>query len=156
MMRRAICALGFASALAIASSAVGQETCLFQSHSIDPPNPGVFEAFNVTVTVLASCVAFYPPAVTSNVVTVDVECVCPIDPIPPPILWTHSFDVSGLPAGPASVEFIDHFANPPALFYSFGFVVGSAVDIPSIGANGAVLLSFLLLASGLALIRSPR
>ncbi len=131
-MRRLTKALGLVSVLAMTSPAIGQETCLFQSHSIDPPNPGPFQPFTVTVTVLASCVAYYPPEVASNVVTVDVECICAIPLPPPPILWTHSFVVSGLPAGAATVEFVDHFANPPSLFYSFGLVVGSAIDIPSI------------------------
>jgi hypothetical protein len=155
-MRHLVHVLGLVSVLAMTSPAVGQETCLFQSHSIDPPNPGVFQPFSVTVTVLASCVAYYPPEVTANLVTVDVECFCPIDPIPPPILWTHSFVVPGLPAGAATVEFVDHFENPPFLFYNFGLVIGSAIDIPSIEGRGAVLLAVLLMASGMALIKARR
>lgn len=155
-MRRLTKALGLVSVLAMTSPAIGQETCLFLSHQIDPANPGPSQSFSVTVTVLASCVAYYPPEVASNVVTVDVECSCPIPLPPPPILWTHSFVVSGLPAGAATVEFVDHLANPPSLFYSFGLVVGSAIDIPSIEGRGAVFLAFILLASGMVLLSSRR
>ncbi len=136
--------------LAASGPAFGQQPiCEFQSHQVVPERPAPGQPFTVTVAVFADCVAYHPPVVEADRVTVDVECGCAIDPSPPPAVWEHSFDVPGLPAGTWAVEFRDYFP-PEQLFYRFALVIGTALDIPATGGVGAMLLAGLLLVSALA------
>jgi len=100
-------------------------------------------------------VAYHPPVVTPGLITVNVECACPIDPAPPPMVWSHTFEVSGLPPGPATVDF-RHYSQPTLLYYSFRLIVGSALVIPTIGVAGAAILGALLAVVAVASIRRPK
>lgn len=143
-------------ALSGAARAAGaEESCVFQSHSVDPQNPAPHQPFTFSVDVFAACFAFAPPVVAPGSITVDVECSCPIDPSPPPMLWTYTFEVPGLPAGPATVDF-RHYSEPEVVYYSFALFVGSALHIPTLGAAGAALLAALLAAAAMASFRRTR
>jgi hypothetical protein len=68
------------------------------------------------------------------------------------MLWEHSLEVPGLPAGTAVVEFRNYFP-PENLLYSFALVIGTVLDIPSLGTVGTLLLGLLLLVSALTMLR---
>ena len=147
--------LGLLALAALARAAGAQDTCVFQSHSVNPSNPVPLQPFTVSVNVLAACVAFHAPVVTPGLISVDVECACPIDPSPPPMLWSHTFAVSGLPAGPAMVEF-RNYSQPNVLYYTFALFVGSALDIPTLSVVGTGFLAALLAVVAMARLRRPR
>ena len=133
-MRHHLIALALLSFLAPASPAFGQDTCVFQSHQVEPARPAPGQPFTVTVEYIASCAAFYPPVVEGDRVTVGVVCTCPIDPSPPPMLWERSVAIPGLPAGTWAVEFRNYFP-PKQLFYRFALVIGTALDVPATGRS---------------------
>lgn len=145
VVRTGVAAIGWVALLALAAPSFAQDPCLFQSHSVDPPSPAPDRPFTVTVNVLAACIAYHDAVVTPGLVSVDVECACPIDPSPPPEVWSHTFEVPGLEPGALSVEF-RKYSQPTLLYYSFGLVIGSAQHVPAIGGVGAALLALLLAA----------
>lgn len=147
--------LSLLAVLALSRAAGAQDTCVFQSHAVAPPNPVPFQPFTVSVNVLAACVAFHPAVVTPGLITVDVECACPIDPSPPPMLWSHTFEVTGLPAGPATVSF-RHYSQPEVLYYTFALFVGSAFDIPTLSFVGSAILAAFLAVVAMASFRRSK
>ncbi|MBZ0089973.1 MAG: hypothetical protein K8H90_06315 [Thermoanaerobaculia bacterium] len=155
LSRATLLALALAG-LAASAPAFGQPPiCEFQSHQVVPARPAPGQPFTVTVAVFADCVAFHPPVVAADRVTVDVEYGCAIDPSPPPAVWEHSFDVPGLPAGTWAVEFRSYFP-PEQLLYRFALTIGTALDVPALGGFGALLLAGLLLGSALSRLQRKR
>jgi hypothetical protein len=153
-MRRLLLALGVA-AISIADPAFCQSeyACTFQTHSTDPAVPAPGQPFLVTVSVVAQCIRFYPNEPNANVLTVDIQCWCGIATPPPPYLQVHTFEVPGLPAGPATIQFIEEFTEPPDLIYTFNLIIGSALEVPAIQMSGLVILGLLLLLAALATLR---
>lgn len=139
--------------VAMPAIALGPFPCEFQSHSLDPLNPAASQPFTLTVTFLASCFEFLPPVLTSGLVTVPVDCSCPIATPPGPTLRTFDLELPGVPAGVTTIEIVETIGDPPAVLYSLDVNVGTALEVPATGATGMVVLMTLLLASGLTLLR---
>jgi hypothetical protein len=149
-MRRMRWFLALAIGAALAAPAHSQAyPCAFQSHAVEPLHPAANQPFTVTVTVLASCPGLFPAETEANVVTVPIDCYCTIGTPPPPYLSTHVFQIDGLPAGLATVQFVDYFESPPETIHSFSFEIGPVLEIPAMAGGGLLLFALLLLISAL-------